>query len=205
MQAATQTVRFPASLFTYDCDGVLARIARVEALQKGVHVALQAWLLHLSYYPTLARQPLEPRMFNPMTHHFLPMYLRHYGTSCVLPHMAINMHTTLKICLSKAQDGSQMEHECKFQLFPAARPLLFVAFDILGSLQNRPSGNQHVAIWTYHNLKLIRAFFTPKITSTHSAIIFVDNLISLSGIEIYVLEDNGLQFVCKFSTTSWIS
>lgn len=80
--------------------------------------------------------------------------------------MANDVHTTKKECRSCAQDGSQIKHKRKLQMFPAAEPLEFMTLNLLEPLPKMLSGSQHVRIMTYRCSKVIRAIPTGKLHQT---------------------------------------
>lgn len=134
-QATVQTVGLPTLLFTYDCDGDLAQKASVDgALPECVPVTLRPRILCLSHYQTSSRHPRERGIYDTLRLHFFWL------------HVASDVHKRVKDWHLCAQDGSQMKHKRKFQLFSTSGTLEFVVIEILAPLQRATAGKQDVVI-----------------------------------------------------------
>jgi transposase InsO family protein len=83
-------------------------------------------------------------------------------------------------------------------IFPPDRPLEFVALDVLGPLPKTSRGNQYVLCICDRFSKMSVAVAMPDQTASTVAREFVDRWVSLFGIPITVLTDNGPCFASKF-------
>lgn len=115
--------------------------------------------------------------------------------------MAIYVCTLARKCRSCTQNGSQVAHEPKLQLLPAAGPLEFVSIAILEPLSKLTSGNQHVAVIRDWVSNLTWTIPTTTRKAKKVGTIFLDRWVMPYGITPYALTDSGTQFVREFFTT----
>lgn len=113
------------------------------------------------------------------------------------PHMVSDVYKLLCQCSSCTQNGYQVIHKLKLQLFLRARPLEFMEIDRLGLLLKARNGIQQGFIVTNLFSKLKNAIPTAKINSMQVGTIFLNNCVMPYGSLSYVLADHGPQFVRK--------
>lgn len=132
-QATTQTVRQPASCYSYHRDSILIRTAPIDGSpQKFVHITPRGDILWLFLHPALAGNPRKRRTYETIRQHFYCW------------DMASDVYILVNGCCSCAQKRSQATHRLKPQLFSAAEPLDLVAIHILLPLPLTTAGKQHV-------------------------------------------------------------
>ena len=83
-------------------------------------------------------------------------------------------------------------------IFPPIRPLEFVAIDVLGPLPTTSRGNRFVLCMTDRFSKMSVAVPLPEQTASVVAQTLVDRWISVFGIPVTLLSDNGSAFASKF-------
>lgn len=113
--------------------------------------------------------------------------------------MARDVFQTANDCRPCAEArGTRYKTQKPMKLFPAGKPLEFVAMDLLGPFPAAESGNQHILVITDRFSKLAQV--TPLVSTTAPAVAnaFVENWVIPYGIPKFVLSDNGPQFVAKF-------
>ena len=92
---------------------------------------LRAKALALAHYPAVAGHPGSTRMYQTLRREFC------------WPNMALDTHECVRNCTRCAKERISLRSHSQFlKLFPAARPLEFVALDILGPLTKTAQGNR---------------------------------------------------------------
>lgn len=89
--------------------------------------------------------------------------------------MALDVQRTIAQCVSWALTGIRHPHKRHRQLFSASGLLVCVAMDIRGPLQKTQHFNKYIVVMTDRFSKLTRADPTYKVSSAHTADIFLDN------------------------------
>ncbi|CAN8067066.1 unnamed protein product [Agarophyton chilense] len=113
--------------------------------------------------------------------------------------MAQDLWQTARNYASCAQiRGYRANHQAKLKLFPAACPMEFVAMGIIGPLNNSSHWKRFVLVITDRFTKLTRALPLGKTTATDVATAFLSHWVYPYGMPLYLLTDNGSQFVSKF-------
>lgn len=131
------------------------------------------------------------------------MYVRHKETSYFLLYMANDVYFKVNYCCLCAQDGSQMKHNCKLQLFPADGALKLLAMYIFWPLPKTKSGKQQEVTMTYWYSKLTLATPTRKISSTHFFHCIPWQLETLDWCPKLCTERQRLQVTSILFTTLW--
>ena len=83
------------------------------------------------------------------------------------------------------------------KLFPAARPLEFVAIDLLGPLESEYDGSKHTCVIPDRYSKLMRAIPMKRISSLKVSRVFLNNWPFVYGLLNTLLSDNGPQFAAS--------
>jgi hypothetical protein len=84
------------------------------------------------------------------------------------------------------------------KLFPATRPLAYVAIDIMGPLPRTEHGNRFLLVMTDRFSKLTKTVPLRTTMDFVCARAFCENWVYSYGDPLYVLTDNGSQFAAKF-------
>ena len=101
-------------------------------------------------------------------------------------------------CVSCAENRISLRKRRNFlKLFPARAPLEFVALDILGELIKTPRGNCYMLVISDRFSKLIRTVPLKAVTASDVAKAFVHHWAFPYGAPIWLLSDNGKQFIAK--------
>jgi Integrase core domain len=85
----------------------------------------------------------------------------------------------------------------KLKLFPPTCALEQVAIDILGPLPVTSRGHRYILVMTDRFSKLTRAIPLKGITAAEVALAFVEVWVASYGVLLFLLSDNGSQFVSK--------
>ncbi|CAN8067637.1 unnamed protein product [Agarophyton chilense] len=176
------------TLFDINRYGVLIRHSPLDgALQKVVPRSLVPCVLYLSHYPRLEGHPGGTRMYNTLRRDFY------------WPQMANDVYQTARDCRScAAMRRTQNRSQKRLKLFPAAKPLEFVAMDIVGPFPKSVTGHEYILVITDRFTKLCREVPLRPTTAPVVARTFLENWAYPYGIPNYLLTDNGPQFVSKF-------
>ena len=176
------------SRFDVDDRGLLVRIAPLDdCRQIVVPTTLRQKILYLCHYTRTSGHPGGTKMFYTTRRTFY------------WPSMALECHACVRQCDSCARERVQLrKHSTFLKLFPARRPLEFVAIDILGPLPRSTKGNQYLLVISDRFSKMTRAIPLKSITSMTVARAFVENWIYPYGPPAYLLSDNSGQFASKF-------
>ena len=184
MQEAQQTY----SLFTVQPDGLLVRRSPHDGVvQMVVPESLQPRVLYLSHYPLLAGHPKSSRMYDSMRRNYF------------WRRMLDDVVQTCNDCRPCAEArGTRYKTQKPMKLFPAGKPLEFVAMDLLGPFPTTESGFTNILVTTDRFSKLAQV--TPLKTTTAPVVAnaFVEHWFIPYGMPSFLLTDNGPQFVAKF-------
>jgi hypothetical protein len=133
-------------LFDIDPDGPLVRIAPLDqSRQIVVLLALQPRLLHLIHFPVSAGHPGVSRM------------IRSLRRRLFWPKMALDVTNTVRNCTTCAKNRVGKRSRSRFlKLFPATRPLAYVAIDVFGPLPKTEHGNRFLLVMTDRFSKLAK-------------------------------------------------
>ena len=187
-RAAAETVGNPDSRYDVDRYGFLVHKSPLDGtLQRVVPKRLRAKILFLAHHPRLAGHPGGTKIYYTLRREIY------------WPHMANDAFSTVRNCAScAATRGTLVRHQKNLKLFPAARPLDFVAMDLLGPPPKTAHGNRHVLFMTDRFTKLTRSIPLRTTTASVVANAFLDNWVYVYGAPRYVLTNNGPQFAAKF-------
>ena len=176
------------TIYTEDERGLIVRVAPIDnAVQIYVPKTLRPRLLLLAHYPRLAGHPGGTRMFQTLRRTFY------------WPSMAMDVFNTVRQCSSCAKERLSLRRHSRFlKLFPAERPLEYVAIDILGPLPRTQSGNKYLLVITDRYSKYVRTVPLRNITAWNIAKALCDHWAFVFGPPKYLLSDNGGQFIAKF-------
>lgn len=116
--------------------------------------------------------------------------------SC-LPNMAQHMYHMVSDRHNCAKNGTWLKYNRLFQLFPATKPMEFVAMDILISFSERTKGNEYVVFTTDRFSQLTSNIPTNQTTTTNVAYVIFHNGIIPYRIPTYTLTDSGTQLTSK--------
>lgn len=112
--------------------------------------------------------------------------------------MASGVHELLFKCESCRRHRASQKHQRRLRLFPASRPLEFVALNSLGPLAKRKQENRYVFVMKDLYSKLTRAIPIPKTTAAQVDMVVFEYRLMPYGILNTIMTDHGLQFAAKF-------
>lgn len=128
-------VGFPVFHCSVDRSEILISQASIDrALPRRTPNVLQVRILHLSQYFILSRPPGHRRMYDTL---FCNYYWRH---------RAKDVYLLVENFTEWRRTRGNSRYPWHLRLFHASGPFDFVAMDILGTLQNKPSGNHLVIV-----------------------------------------------------------
>ena len=175
------------SLFSIQENGVLVRTSPKDgSVQTVVPESLQPRVLYLGHYPILAGHPKTSRMYDSLRR-------KYYW-----PRMMDDVIQTSTDCRPCAEArGTRFKTQKPMKLFPAGKPLDFIAMDLLGPFPTTETGSTNILVITDRFSKLAQV--TPLSSTTASAVAnaFVENWVIPYGMPSFLLTDNGPQFVAK--------
>ena len=178
----------PGSQFAYDQHGVLMRRAALDgSLQIVVPRTLRRRLLELAHHAPITAHPGRSKMYQTLRRDFY------------WPSMSVDIHNVVEDCDTCARNRSKDQRNVyPMKLFPASKPLEYVAMDILGPLPKTKHGRRFILVVTDRFTKLAKTVSLRTITSLSVAKAFCDCWIFNYGIPKVVLTDNGSQFTSGF-------
>ena len=148
---------------------------------------LRAKVLALAHYPAVAGHPGSTRMYQTLRREFY------------WPNMASDTHECVRNCTRCAKERISLRSHSQFlKLFPAARPLEFVALDILGPVTKNGQGNRFLLVISDRCSKLTKSVPLTSISAYRVASAFCEHWVFVYGPPSYLLSDNGAQFTAKF-------
>ena len=132
------------SPFKVKDNSLLILISPVDgAEQTVVPEALQPRVLYLSHYPLLAGHPKGSKMYDSMR--------RNYYWSQI----ANDFFQTAKDCRPCAEArGTRYKTQKPMNLFPATKPLEYIAMDLIGPITSTENGSTNILVITYRFSKL---------------------------------------------------
>ena len=171
--------------FAVDDRGFLSRY--VEAFpQIVIPQTLKPRVLYISHHAKLAAHRGGRKMY---------ATLRRF---LYWPSMAVDVYVVPRNCVSCAKNRISLRKLWNFlKLFPARAPLEFVAIDILGELIKTPRGNCNMLVISDRFSKLVRTVPLKTVTASEVAKAFVHHWVFPYGAPIWLLSDNGKQFIAK--------
>ena len=172
--------------------GLIVRVADIDgAVQILVPLALRQRVLYLSHYTPLAGHPGITKQFYTMRQNFY------------WPSMSADVRKVSQNCDVCAQERIKLRtHFAPLKLFPAQRPLEFVAIDILGPLERSAAdGSRYILVMTDRFSKLTKAVPLKKITAHKVAQAFLEHWCFNYGFPAMLLSDNGSQFTAALFKT----
>ena len=114
------------------------------------------------------------------------------------PSMAADVYAVPRNCVLCAKNRiSLRKHRNFLKLFPARAPLEFLAIDILGELIKTLRGNCYMLVISGRFSKLVRTVPLKKVTASEVAKAFVHHWMFPYGAPIWLLSENGNQFIAK--------
>jgi hypothetical protein len=178
----------PGSTCDEDADGLLVRLSPMTArTQVVVPRALRERVMSLAHYPRSSGHPGGTRLFASLRREFF------------WPQMAADCKAFVSRCPSCARKElkGKRRHTALLKLFPPSAPLEFVAIDILGPLPKTKSGNRYLLIISDRFSKLTRAVPLAEINAVDVAVAFFNDWMSVYGVPLILLSDNGPQFASR--------
>ena len=178
----------PYSPFKVKDNSLLIRISPVDgAAQTVVPESIKRRVLYLSHYPLLAGHPNGSKMYDSMR--------RNYYCSV----MANGVFQTAKYFRPCAEArGTRYKTQKPMNLFPATKPLEYIAMELLGPFPPTENGSTNILFITdsFSNLAQV----TPLSSTTASVVAntLIDNFVIPYGLPVSILSDNRPQFVAKF-------
>ena len=174
--------------FTEDKRGLIVRTAPIDGVEQiYAPKVLRSRILLLAHYPRLVGHPGGTRMYQTLRRTFY------------WPSMALDVFNTVRQCSACAKERLSLRKHSKFlKLFPAQRPLEFVAIDILGPLPRTKNGYKYLAVITDRYSKFTQTVPLRNVTAWTLAKAFCDHWAFIFGPPKYLLSDNGGQFISKF-------
>lgn len=145
-------------------DGLLCKKALTdEAIQTVVPECYKRTILFHGLCSTFAGHPETRKMYAVRRRTYYWLF------------MASNVHEFLfkwELC---RQHRPSQKYRRRLLLFPPRNAIEFAAFNILGPLEKAKEGNRFIVLMTDRCSKLTRAIPVPKITASHTAVVFLEN------------------------------
>ena len=176
-------------LYGEDDRGLLVRISPLDKrIQVVVPKQLQERVLALAHYPKLCGHPRGTALFANLRREFY------------WPGMSSACHAFVSRCPScAAQDlKAKRRRTAYLKLFMPNGPLEFVCVDILGPLPTTRAGNKYLLVISDRFSKLTLAVPLPDIRAETVARAFFERWLSVYGVPLVCLSDNGTNFRSKF-------
>ena len=177
-----------SSPFAIDQHGVLIRRSPLDGtLQVVVPESLRRRLLDIAHNPPISAHPGRSRMYQTLRRDFY------------WPSMTVDIHFVVENCESCARNRIKDQRNVyPMKLFPADKPLDFVAADILGPLPKTKHGKRFILVVTDRFSKLTKTESLRTITSLSVAKAFCRIWVFNYGTPSILLTDNGTQFTARF-------
>ena len=116
--------------------------------------------------------------------------------------MAADIRKVSQNCEACAKERIKLRtHSAPLKLFPARKPLEFVAIDILGLIEKTSDGFQYILVMTDRFSKLTKVVPLKKITAHTVAQAFLVHWCFNYGLPAVLLSDNGSQFTAALFKT----
>ena len=176
------------SPFAINQHGVLVRKSKLDgSLQIIVPTTLRARLLDIAHSAPIAGHPGRAKMYQTLRRQFY------------WPSMTVDIHHQVENCKSCAMNRIKDQRNVyPMRLFPARRPLEYVAMDILGPFPRTKHGMRFILVITDRFSKLTRTVALRTITSLSVAKAFCRTWVFSYGTPKILLTDNGSQFAASF-------
>ena len=176
------------SPFAINQHGVLTRRSNLDgSLQVIVPVSLRQRLLQIAHNASTAGHPGRAKLYQTMRRAFY------------WPSMTVDIHHLVENCTSCAKNRiKEQKNVYPMRLFPATRPLEYVAMDILGPLPRTKHGMRFILVITDRFTKLTKTEALRTITSLAVAKAFCKTWVFNYGTPKILLTDNGTQFTASF-------
>ena len=176
------------SPFAINQHGVLVRRAKLDgALQVVVPSTLRQRLLDIAHSAPTSGHPGRAKMYQTLRRAFY------------WPSMTVDIHHVVENCQSCAMNRIKDQRNVyPMRLFPARKPLEFVAMDILGPFPRTRHGMRFILVITDRFSKLTKTAALRTITALSVAKAFCRTWVFNYGTPKVLLTDNGSQFIATF-------
>ena len=176
------------SPFAISQHGVLTRRSTLDGnLQIIVPASLRQRLLEIAHCAPTSGHPGRAKLYQTMRRAFY------------WPSMTVDIHHLVENCTTCAKNRmKEQKNVYPMRLFPATKPLEFVAMDILGPLPRTQHGMRFILVITDRFTKLTKTVALRTITSLAVARAFCRAWVFNYGIPKILLTDNGTQFTASF-------
>ena len=176
------------SPFAINQHGVLVRRSQLDkSLQIVVPATLRKRLLEIAHYAPTSGHPGRSKMYQTMRRAFY------------WPAMSVDIHHLVEECEPCARNRIKGQGNVyPMKLFPATKPLEFVAMDILGPLPRTKHGMRFILVVTDRFTKLTKTEALRTITALSVAKAFCKTWVFNYGTPKVLLTDNGTQFTAAF-------
>ena len=174
--------------FAINQHGVLIRRSNLDgSLQVVVPATLRKRLLDIAHDAPTAGHPGRAKLYQTMRRVFY------------WPSMTVDIHHKVESCAPCAKNRiKEQRNVYPMRLFPATKPLEYVAMDILGPLPRTKHGMRFILVITDRFTKLTKAEPLRTITSLAVARAFCKAWVFNYGTPKVLLTDNGTQFTATF-------
>ena len=176
------------SPFAINQHGVLTRRSTLDkSLQIVVPSSLRKRLLEIAHCAPTSGHPGRAKLYQTMRRGFY------------WPSMTVDIHHLVENCTTCAENRiKEQKNVYPMRLFPATKPLEYVAMDILGPLPRTKHGMRFILVITDRFTKLTKTVALRTITSLAVARAFCRTWVFNYGIPKILLTDNGTQFTATF-------
>ena len=176
------------SPFAINQHGVLIRKSNLDgSLQVVVPASLRQRLLDIAHSAPTAGHPGRAKLYQTMRRVFY------------WPSMTVDIHHKVENCAPCAKNRiKEQRNVYPMRLFPATKPLEYVAMDILGPLPRTKHGMRFILVITDRFTKLTKTEPLRTITSLAVARAFCKAWVFNYGTPKVLLTDNGTQFTATF-------
>ena len=176
------------SPFAINQHGVLTRKSKLDnSLQVVVPLSLRKRLLEIAHCAPTSGHPGRAKLYQTMRRGFY------------WPSMTVDIHHMVTNCTACAKNRMKEQRNVyPMRLFPATKPLEYVAMDILGPLPRTRHGMRFILVVTDRFTKLTKTEPLRTITSLAVAKAFCKAWVFNYGTPKVLLTDNGTQFTATF-------
>ena len=176
------------SPFFIDQHGLVVRRAQLDgSLQLVVPLTLRKRLLTIAHNAPSSGHPGRSKMYQTLRRAFY------------WPSMTVDIHHIVEDCEPCARNRIKGQgNTYPMKLFPATKPLEFVAMDILGPLPRTRHGKRFILVITDRFTKLTKTVALRTITALAVANAFCQTWVFNFGTPKVLLTDNGTQFTASF-------
>ena len=174
--------------FAINQHGILIRRSTLDgSLQVVVPSSLRKRLLEIAHYAPTSGHPGRAKLYQTMRRSFY------------WPLMTIDIHHLVENCTACSKNRMKEQRNVyPMRLFPATKPLEYVAMDILGPLPRTKHGMRFILVITDRFTKLTKTVPLRTITSLAVARAFCRDWVFSYGTPNTLLTDNGTQFTASF-------